>query len=419
MLLPRMFRVHQQLDDQRVADPRATARQATAELIARSAVSRGQSVAIGCGSRGIANIAEIVAGAVAALREAGLQPFIVPAMGSHGGGTADRQRNVLHHYGITEERVGAPVRSSTETVELGQTPDGIPIVFDRHAAEADHVFVINRIKPHSHFVGPVESGLAKMLLIGFGKPAGALRYHRAFARLTFPKVFQSAIPVLLKRLSVMGGLAIVENARDDTARIVPLRADELLEREPELLREAVRRMARLPFDAFDVLIVDRMGKDISGVGMDTNVIGRDRPGLDRPRIQVIFVRDLTPASEGNASGIGLADVTVKRLIDKMDPKATFLNCATAMHLHLARVPYGFDTDRDALEAALGATAAPTPADARVVWIRDTLSLAEIEVSEAFADEVSRRSDLTRAGDPHEIRFASDGSLIDVFSPAAH
>jgi len=419
MLLPRMFRIRQLFDDQRVADPRATARQAAAELLARSSVAPGQSVAVGCGSRGIANIAEIVAGAVAALREAGLEPFIVPAMGSHGGGTAERQLNVLHHYGVTEERVGAPIRSSTETVELGQTPDGIPIVFDRHAAEADQVFVINRIKPHSHFVGPVESGLAKMLLIGFGKPAGALAYHRAFARLSFPKVFQSAIPVLLTRLSVIGGLAIVENARDETARIVPLRADELLAREPELLREAVRRMARLPFDSIDVLIVDRMGKDISGVGMDTNVIGRDRPGLDRPRIQVIFVRDLTPASEGNASGIGLADVTVKRLIEKMDPKATFLNCATSMHLHLAHVPYAFDTDREALEAALGATAAPSPREARVVWIRDTLSLAEIEVSEAFADEIPRRPDLARVGGAHDIRFAPDGALIDVFSLPAH
>ena len=426
MSFPQMLRVRQLFEDSCIADPRAVARAAAARLLASFAeraalrpILPGQSVAVGCGSRGIANLAEIVAGVIAALKEAGLEPFIVPAMGSHGGGTAERQLNVLRHYGVTEEHVGAPVRSSTETVELARTPEGIPILFDRLASEADHVFVINRVKPHSHFVGPVESGPAKMLLIGFGKPAGALQYHRAFARHSFPQVFQSAIPVLLKKLSVLGGLAIIENARDETARLVPLRGDELLEREPALLREAVRRMARLPFEEMDVLIVDRMGKDISGVGMDTNVIGRDRPDLARPRVQVIFVRDLTPASEGNASGIGLADVTVRRLIEKMDPKATFLNCATAMHLHLARVPYAFETDREALEAALGATAVRSPAEARIVWIRDTLALAELEASVAFTDEVARRSELVPLGEPHDILFHPDGALMDVFSPPVH
>jgi hypothetical protein len=174
-------------------------------------------------------------------------------------------------------------------------------------------------------------------------------------------------------------------------------------------------MGRLPFDNLDVLIVDRMGKDISGVGMDTNVIGRDRPG---PRIQVIFVRDLTPASEGNASGIGLADVTVRRLIEKMDPKATFLNCATALHLHLARVPYAFDTDREALEAALGATIAPSPAEARVVWIRDTLSLAELEVSESLLGEARSNPRLTLSGSAQDIRFDTDGALVEAF-PRLH
>jgi hypothetical protein len=412
MTLPRMVRIRQRLNDERLANPRTSAHELTAGLLSGFPVKRGQTVAITGSSRGIANIAEIIAGAVAALKEAGLQPFVFPAMGSHGGGTAERQANVLHHYGVTEEGVGAPVRSSTETVRLAETPEGIPILFDRHAAGADHILVINRIKPHSHFIGPCESGLAKILLIGAGKPEGARLYHRAFMRFGFPQTFQSALPILLQHISVIGGLGIVENGLDQTARIVALRAHEFLEKEPALLEEAKRRMARLPFDDIDVLIVDRMGKDISGVGMDTNVIGRDRPG---PHIQVIFVRDLTPASEGNASGIGLADVTVRRLVDKMDTMATFLNCATALHLHLARVPYAFDTDREALEAALAATIAPSPAEARVVWIRDTLSLADLEVSEALLHEVQASPRLTLSGSPHDIRFDPTGALMDAFS----
>jgi len=407
-----MVRVRQKLDDERLANPRETARAETARLLAGAPIRRGQTVAVTGSSRGIANVAEIIAGAVAALKEAGLQPFVFPAMGSHGGGTAERQANVLHHYGVTEEGVGAPVRSSTDAVKLAETPEGIPVPFDRIAAGADHVFVVNRIKPHSHFIGPCESGLAKILLIGAGKPEGARLYHRAFASLGFPQTFQAALPVLLKRISVLGGLGIIENGLDQTARIVGLHADRFLADEPALLEEAKRRMARLPFDNIDVLIVDRMGKDISGVGMDTNVIGRDRPG---PRIQVIFVRDLTPASGGNASGIGLADVTVRRLIEKMDPKATFLNCATALHPHLARVPYACDTDREALEAALAATIAPSPDQARVVWIRDTLSLAEFEISESLLPEARSNPCLTPSGSPQDIRFDTDGALIEAFS----
>ena len=411
-ILPRMIRIRQKLDDERLGNPRETAKSETARLLAGAPIRSGQTVAVTGSSRGIANIAEIVAGAIAALKDAGLQPFVFPAMGSHGGGTAERQANVLHHYGVTEEGVGAPVRSSTDTVTLAETPEGIPVLFDRIAASADHVFVVNRIKPHSHFIGPCESGLAKILLIGAGKPEGARLYHRAFMRIGFPQTFQSALPLLLQHISVLGGLGIIENGLDQTARIVGLPANEFLTHEPALLEDAKRRMGRLPFSDIDVLIVDRMGKDISGVGMDTNVIGRDRPG---PHIQVIFVRDLTPASEGNASGIGLADVTVRRLIDKMDPKATFLNCATALHLHLARVPYAFATDREALEAALRSTIAPSPAEARVVWIRDTLSLAELEISEALLGEVQANERLSVCGEPHAIRFGPACALVDAFS----
>ncbi len=412
--LPRMVRIRQKLDDERLANPREAARSETARLLAGTDIRRGQTVAVTGSSRGIANISDIIAGAVAALKDAGLQPFVFPAMGSHGGGTAERQANVLHHYGVTEEGVGAPVRSSTDAVRLAATPEGIPILFDRIAAGADHVFVVNRIKPHSHFIGPCESGLAKILLIGAGKPEGARLYHRAFMRFGFPQTFRAALPLLLQHISVLGGLGIIENGLDQTARIVGLHADRFLTDEPALLEEAKRRMGRLPFDNIDVLIVDRMGKDISGVGMDTNVIGRDRPG---PRIQVIFVRDLTPASEGNASGIGLADVTTRRLIEKMDPKATFLNCATALHLHLARVPYAFDTDREALEAALRSTIAPSPDQARVVWIRDTLSLAELEVSESLLPEARSNPRLTVAGQPREFGFSPDRALLDAFPGA--
>ena len=410
---PRMVRIRQRLDTERLDDPRRVAEEATAALLAGANVRAGQSVAITGSSRGIANIARIIAGAVGALKDAGLEPFVVPAMGSHGGGTAERQLAVLHHYGVTDQAIGAPVRSQIEAVQVGTTPEGIPVLCDRLAVSADHILAVNRVKPHSHFIGPVESGLAKILLIGLGKPAGARAYHRGFERFGFPRVIESGVKTLLGKVSVIGGLAIVENGLDETARIVPLRAEEILEREPALLEDAKRRMPRLPFEELDLLIVDRMGKDISGVGMDPNVIGRDRPG---PRIRVIFVRDLTPASEGNAAGIGLADVTVRRLVEKMDARATFLNCLTALHLHLARVPYAFETDREALAAALEGTTATSPAEARVAWVQDTHALAELEVSEALLEEVRERENLEVIGESHDLAFRPDGSLVDAFEP---
>ena len=411
--LPHMVRIRQVFDDDRIADPRGAAQEAAAGLLEGAAVSRGQTVAITGSSRGIANIAEIIAGAVAALKDAGLDPFIVPAMGSHGGGTAERQAAVLHHYGVTEEAVGAPVRSSTDTVTLCHTPEGIPVVLDRLAAEADHILLVNRIKPHTHLTGPIESGLAKILVIGLGKPAGALTYHRAFMQHGFNEVFHAAVPLVLEHTSVLGGLGIIENALDHTARIVPVRANEILAREPELLREATERMAKLPLDNIHVLVVDQIGKDVSGAGMDTNVIGRDRPG---PHIEVIFVRDLTPASEGNAIGIGLADVTVGRFTDKTDADATFLNCATCMHLELARMPYAFETDREALAGAISGTTVAEPRDARIVWIRSTLALTELEVSEPLLPELAGRADIELLGEPHPFAFHPSGALVDAFSP---
>jgi len=413
MQLPRMIRLRQRFEDDRIADPRARAREAAAELLVGAPIRPGQTVAVTGSSRGIANIADIIAGAVAAMKEAGLEAFVVPAMGSHGGGTAERQLNVLHHYGITDDYVGCPVRSQIEAVQVGMSPEGIPLMIDKLAAGADHILLVNRIKPHTHLIGPSESGCAKILLIGLGKPAGAASYHRAFARFGFAQVFRSAVPVLLERLSVLGGLAIVENALDETCRIEALRGSEILDREPALLEEAKRRMPKIPVDDMHILIIDEMGKDISGTGMDPNVMGRDRPG---PRSEVIFVRDLTPASEGNASGIGLADVTVRRLMDKMDWKATFLNCATALHPHLARVPYAFPTDREALEAALGSISVTSPDETRIVWIRNTLALTELEVSEVVLLELAARPDLDLLGAPHPIAFGPDGALIDVFDP---
>ena len=413
MSFPRMVRIRQHFDDDPIADPRATAHEAAASLLEGAPIRPGQTVAITGSSRGIANIAEIIAGAVAALKEAGLRPFVVPAMGSHGGGTAECQAAVLHHYGVTEEAVGAPVRSCTDTVTLCHTPEGIPVVLDRLAAEADHILAVNRIKPHTHLTGPLESGLAKILVIGLGKPAGALTYHRAFMKHGFNEVFHAAVPLVLEHTSVLGGLGIIENALDHTARIVPVRSSEILEREPELLRDATARMAKLPFDNIHVLVVDQIGKDVSGAGMDTNIIGRDRPG---PHIEVIFVRDLTAASEGNAIGIGLADVTVRRLVDKTNAEATFLNCATCMHLELIRMPYAFDTDREALAGAISGTTVTDPTDARIVWIRSTLALTEMEVSEPLVPELAGRTDIEVLGEPHPFGFQPNGALADAFEP---
>ncbi|MBI2559559.1 MAG: DUF2088 domain-containing protein [Planctomycetes bacterium] len=287
-----------------------------------SKVKPGQTVAITVGSRGIDRINIIIKAVVDELKALKAQPFIVPAMGGHGGGTAEGQLAILTKYGITEKEMGVPVKSSMDVVELGKSKLDIPVYFDKYACTADHVVVINRIKPHTRFIGKIESGLMKMLIVGLGKREGATTCHRAIARYSFDEIVRSIAPVILTKVHVLFGLAIIENACGQTADLVACKPEEFLHVEPKLKEKAAKMMARLPFNDIDLLIIDEMGKDISGTGMDTNIIGRS--GSSDIKVVRIYVRDLTEKSGGNACGIGLADFTTRRLVSKVDFQETYL-----------------------------------------------------------------------------------------------
>jgi hypothetical protein len=417
MVYPRILSIRQRFDRPRVADIPASVASALEGLDLGRTIRPGQSVALTAGSRGIANIALVLRSAVAFLQRLGARPFLVPAMGSHGGGTAEGQRRILESYGITEAFVGAPIRASMEVVAVGTTPEGWPVVLDRCASEADHIGVVARVKPHTAFDGPIESGLLKMLMIGLGKHAGALEYHRLLMDEPYDRVVRSVSRLLLRRAPVAFGLAVVENAYDETARIEGVPPAEFEPREERLLAEAKRLLARLPWQKADLLIVDEIGKDVSGSGMDTNVVGRKRAfrgqaaGEGQPEMRLIFVRGLTEKTHGNASGIGLADFTTTRLVKAMNYRATVVNCLTAGYPEGAALPVHFDRDREAIDAALAILGSRRPEDARVVRIRHTLALEEIEASEpCLAEPALPGAAFEPAGPTRALAFDDAGDL---------
>jgi len=409
---PRMLEVRQRFDAPRVDDVAGTVAAELERIGVRGSIGPGETVAVAVGSRGITNLALVVRTLVAVLKEAGARPFVVPAMGSHGGATAEGQRAILAGYGITEDAIGAPIRSSMETVHLGTTDDGIPLHFDRAAHEADHVAIVNRVKPHTNFSGEIESGLLKMTMIGLGKHTGAALCHRAIVDHGFDRVARSAGRALLARCRIAFGLALVENGYDETALVEAVPATAFTERDRALLVLARRWLPRLPVLRPDLLIVDEMGKNVSGSGMDTNVVGRKPHGGldDDPRVKRLFVRELTPETRGNAYGIGLADFTTSRLIRAIDYRTTVLNCLTAANPEAAALPIHYDTDREAIDAAL-ASAGLAPAErARVVRIRNTLRLDRLFVSEACRAELAARGDVEIVEPAHELAFDGVGNL---------
>ena len=417
MILPRFRKVTQRPvhATEPVADPESAVQAGLAELLAGVPVHSGESVAIAVGSRGIGHLAEMVRGAVAAVRDSGGSPFIVPSMGSHGGATAEGQAAVLRHLGVTPGAVGCPVRSSMETVRLGETEDGIPIVFDKAASEANHIVVINRVKPHTIFSGPHQSGLLKMLLIGLGKHEGALAYHSAARRIPFERLIRTACPKIIEALPVRGGVAIVEDAHERPVMIRCLPAAQFLEEEPALLELAERLMPLLPVADADLLIIDEMGKNISGTGMDTNVLGRkhwsdygtgEHPSPGAPAR--VFVRSLTKETAGNAAGIGLADFTLRRLVQQIDFPATYANAVTATRPRGAMLPMTFDTDEEAISQAL-LSLGVQPEAARIVRVRSTLHLTEVWASEPALAGLRGSSAADLSG-PFDMEFDADGML---------
>jgi hypothetical protein len=413
MNLPRIHRVRQRFDVPDLADPAAVARQAVLESRVRERLAPGARVAVTAGSRGIASISAIVKATVAALQELGFVPFVVGAMGSHGGATAEGQRELLTEFGITPETMGCPVETGMDTVALGTNSFGLPICMDAAAYAADGIVVVNRIKPHTSFTGRYESGLLKMLAIGLGKREGASQVHK----LGLPGLVRLIPEVgtfLLQNTKVVLGLAILENAREHTAKIVGLEPEEILIEEPKLLDEARAFMGRLPFDAIDFLVVGELGKNYSGTGLDPNVIGRQRvetmPDLPLPVVTRLAVLDLAEESHGNALGIGLADLTSDRFVSKIDPRPMRVNSFTSNFLTRARVPLSLPSDREVIATGLDTCWRIAWDEARMVLIPNTLELETLYVTEPMIGECLSHPRLEVDEAPTTWPFDDTGSL---------
>ncbi|HPM81385.1 MAG TPA: lactate racemase domain-containing protein [Candidatus Anammoximicrobium sp.] len=417
---PQIFRLRQSFERPRVADVAAEVHAQLTQLALRERIQPGQSVAITAGSRGIANMPVIVKAIVDHLRSLGAQPFIVPAMGSHAGGTAEGQQELIEEYGITEPFCGCPIRSSMDTVVVCRAREGFPVHFDRFAAAADHVVVCGRVKPHTSFAGDVESGLMKMMLIGLGKHDGAKIYHRAIMDYSFDQIIRSVAREVLSRCRVVAGVAIVENSYDETAKIAAVRPEEFETREKELLVLAKKWLPRLPFDRADILLIDELGKDISGTGMDTNVVGRKfavhEPGPgEKPEIRYIAVRGLTAKTRGNATGLGLAEFCRSRVLRERDVNMTRINSCTGGDVCAAMTPLDYETDREILDVALPLIGLTEPRDAKLIWIRDTLHVEEVACSVAYLAEARQRPDLEVLSPPVPLPWNAAGNLPDRVS----
>jgi len=420
--LPSWARCRQHLDDTDVGSiPDAVAREFARPEI-RETIAPGARVVLTAGSRGIDRIAEVLRAAVDQVRLLGGEPFIIPAMGSHGGATAEGQLELIAHYGITEATMGCPVRASMETVELGTLDGGVPVWIDRIAHdEADVIIPVGRVKPHTDFRGPVESGLMKMIAIGLGKQHGASWFHSQGIG-TFGDLIPRVAEFTLSKVNIPFGLALVENGLSRMSLIEAVPAARIFDRESELLQIARARMATLPpITEVDVLIVDKIGKDISGDGADPNVIHRDVAGVIDftdvvPMIQRYIVRDLTDDTEGNAAGIGMFDFALRRAVDKMDPIPTSMNMITAKSPQGARIPITVDTDRQALQLAIASALRMRNGQARILRIASTKSLTHFLASEPVVEPLLATGAVELVEDLGEIGFGPDGMFTDPVAP---
>ena len=414
--LPELGVIEQVWDTDPIPPERIAERAAGAVLeLPLEDVPDGGEIALGVGSRGIANLATIVSGVVDALNDAGYKPFVFPAMGSHGGATAEGQREMLNELGVTESAIGCEIRSSMEVVEVGRTPDrDVPVVADANAVGADAIVPINRVKPHTDFDGTVESGLSKMLVIGMGKQRGAKIAHEWAVDWSFRRMIPEITEQLLASLPVAGGVAIVEDQHDDTTLIEGVPPSGFLDREKELLEQAYEIMPKLPFDELDIVVFDRQGKDISGQGMDTNVIGRrpfaiNEPEPDSPDVKRIYTRQLTETTHGNAMGVGSADVIHEDVVAELDAPTTLINALTASTIRGVRLPPVVETDRAGLVAALSTIGVVDPDTVRVLRAADTMHLHRLYASTALVEAAKDRDDLRVVEEPSPIEF-EDGQF---------
>jgi hypothetical protein len=410
MKFPRLLVVRQKFPDRRIPDVPAEVRRQLAASGFAARVKPGARIAIGVGSRGIHNIAAIVQGVVRYWQEQGMRPFLFPAMGSHGAASAEGQADVLAHYGITEAAMGCPLVSQLEVVSLGKTADGIEAFMDRKAYESDGVMLVGRVKWHTDFAGKIESGLFKMMAIGLGKFAGAQRYHSYAYRLGLEHVIRTVGRQVLASGRILGGLAILEDACHNTAKLEAVPVEAMEQREEADLALVKSWMARIPVDA-DILILDEIGKNISGAGMDTKVVNRSvfgeyNPWPDTPRFERLFVRDLSELTYNSGVGLGMADVVTNRLVDRIDWEPTWINSLTANTPAAIRTPIHFPTDRECLERIAPTVGKVDLGEVTFCWIRNTMELGRLAVSENLRAAIERKPEIEIEG---IIDFEFDGT----------
>ncbi len=410
--IPKVYRVRHHIESPSIDDIAGEVRTQLKQAAVLKNVRAGQRIAVTVGSRGISNQAEVVKTLVEELKEAGAQPFLIPAMGSHAGADADHQKSMLEGLGFGESYIGAPIYSTMEVVQVAETPSGMPVSIDKYAYEADGVILVNRVKAHTAFQGPVESGLVKMSVIGLGKQKGAEICHELGFETMSSRISEIAREAI-ERAPVLFGVALIENALHETAEIHVVPQEEIEQRELELLKRSKELMARVPFKALEVLVIDQIGKDISGSGLDPNVVGRYHTGYGSggPDVTRISILDITEVSHGNGNGLGIGDFTTQRAYEKFDFGETYPNSLTSNVPVSVKVPMVLPTDKYCIQAAIKTCLLWDKTETRLVRITDTLSLSEIEVSENLLAEVEANPLLEVIEGPYELSFDDQGNLF--------
>jgi len=416
MQFPDMAFARQKFRNSEIQDVPAAVWSSLSALPVSDIEKSGKTVALAVGSRGICKIDQVVYNCVKFLKDKGLQPFIVPAMGSHGGSTADGQKAVLEKLGITESTMEVPICPEMDVVQIGKLKNGLKIFFSKRALNADYIVPINRIKLHTKFRAEIESGLCKMLTIGLGKAEGATQFHHRAVKHSF-KIIEDAANFIINKGSTLFGMALLEDAYGHLAHIEAISPLSIIEREKILLKDATAMMGRIPFDYLDILIIDFIGKDISGIGMDSNITGRHRDIVGdfytSPHIKRIFVRDLSSASDGNGNGIGLADITTKRLVDAIDLQKTYVNALAAISPEKAAIPIYFDTDRQSMDVCARTIGIEPMEKARIVRIKNTASLQLLQVSKALETDVLSNPNLELTTPWRPFQFDKNGNLKKI------
>ncbi|WP_010282047.1 nickel pincer cofactor-dependent isomerase, group 22 [Bacillus timonensis] len=410
--VPKMVKIKQHFDDSKVENLVEDLTNKLQREEVKQTIKPGMEIAIAVGSRGIDALVDITKTTVQLIKDQGGTPFIVPSMGSHGGATGEGQREVLKHLGVTEESVGCEIRSSMEVVKLGELPNGLPVYIDKFASKADGIVVINRVKPHTAFRGPVESGIQKMISIGLGKQKGAEACHQLGFKYMAENVPAMA-RMIMEKTPFLFGVATVENAFDKVARIEVMLQNEVIEKEPELQAQAKQLLPKLFFDQIDVLVIDQIGKNISGDGMDPNITGRYPTPYAHggPEVNKMVVLNLTPETEGNANGVGTADFTTQRLVDKMDLEFTYANGLTSTVVAPTKIATTLPNDKEAIQAAIKTCNILDFSTVKMVRIKDTLHVSEIEVSEALLEYVKEHPNIELISEPYEFDFDENGNLL--------